>query len=90
MLTCELQIYEKRTTVVKESEKEKWSMLSFQYMTEESDDDEEPNAIVLHKLSWRSESKLCCNAMFTMCIIYSPQQIHRYFGQESRTCSIKV
>lgn len=49
-------MYEKRTSVVKETEMEKWSMLSFQYMTEESDD-EEPNTIVLHKLTWRSESK---------------------------------
>ena len=27
-------------------------------MTEESDDEEEPNRIVLHKLEWRSESKV--------------------------------
>ena len=33
---CE-QVYERRTAVVKESEKEKWSMLSLQYMTEKSD-----------------------------------------------------
>lgn len=53
-----LQTFDRRTSVVKESEMDHWKMLSYQYMTEESDANDEPNAIILHKLEWRSESKL--------------------------------
>ena len=42
---------------MKEAELERWGKLSYHYMTEESDDPEEPNHIVMHKLEWRSESK---------------------------------
>ncbi len=44
--------------MVKEGEMERWKCLSYLYMMEESDDPSDPNAIVLHKLQWRSESKL--------------------------------
>ena len=43
--------------MVKEAEIERWQMLSYQYMTEESDAADEPNVIILHKLEWRSQSK---------------------------------
>ena len=36
---------------------EKWNCLSLAYMTEESDDEDNPNGIVEHKLEWRSKSK---------------------------------
>ena len=42
---------------MKESELERWNKLSFQYMTEESDDDNDTNVIISHKLEWRSESE---------------------------------
>lgn len=35
-----------------------WKNLSFKYMTEESDDAEDENAVIEHKLTWRSQSKL--------------------------------
>lgn len=34
-----------------------WRELSFSYMTEESDDPDDQNLIVQHKLPWRSESE---------------------------------
>lgn len=34
-----------------------WKHLSLEYVTEESDDQENPNGIIEHKLSWRSDSK---------------------------------
>ena len=34
-----------------------WKFLSLVYMTEESDDPDNPNGIVEHKLEWRSDSK---------------------------------
>ena len=37
---------------MKESEKEKWLMLDYQYMTEESD---HSDGVVQHSLSWRSD-----------------------------------
>lgn len=40
-----------------EREKKYWKYLNVYYMTEESDDPDSP-AIMEHKLSWRSESKL--------------------------------
>lgn len=43
---------------MKENELERWKQLSYLYMTEESDDPDDSNIIVYHKLTWRSESKL--------------------------------
>lgn len=34
-----------------------WKLLSLGYVTEESDDDDNPNGIIEHKLPWRSDSK---------------------------------
>ena len=42
---------------MKEAELDRWKHLSYNYMTEESDA-EDPNQIALHKLDWRSESKI--------------------------------
>ena len=50
--------------VVQEAEAKHWKQLGIDYMTEESDDPTDPNAIVIHPLPWRSESKglvFCCN-----------------------------
>ena len=38
---------------------ERWQMLSYQYMTEESDAADEPNVIIFHKLEWRSQKLIC-------------------------------
>ena len=35
-----------------------WQFLSLAYITEESDDPENPNGIIEHKLTWRSSSEL--------------------------------
>ena len=52
------QVYGKRKRAVKEGqEMERMMSHSHFYMTEESDDADDPNTIVLHKLQWRSESK---------------------------------
>ena len=34
-----------------------WHKLSLSYVTEESDDPDNPNGIIEHKLLWRSQSK---------------------------------
>ena len=46
-----------------------FSLLLGLYMTEESDDDEETNVIVLHKLEWRSDSK--SDVIIQLCIFVS-------------------
>lgn len=51
------QKFDKRSTVVTENEWEKYRRhLSYLYMTEESDDADNTNTIIEHKLSWRSNS----------------------------------
>ena len=43
------------------SESEKyWNKLSLAYVTEESDDPDNPNGIIEHKLPWRSPSRFFC------------------------------
>ncbi len=42
---------------MKPAEKEKWDSLSYLYMTEESDDCMDSEAIIVHKLPWWSRSK---------------------------------
>ena len=44
--------------MVTKGEREKyWKHLNLMYLTEESDDPENPNGIIEHKLPWRSQSK---------------------------------
>ena len=55
--------------MVTKNEMEKyWKFLSIAYVTEESDDPDNPNGIVEHKLAWRSESEFH--------ITYLPHYIH--------------
>ena len=54
-----LQKYQNRLVVVKPAEMIHWKQLTLEYMTEESDDPEDDNVIIEHKLQWRSESKCC-------------------------------
>ena len=52
--------------MVKPAEMVHWKQLSLEYMTEESDDPEDDNVIIEHRLQWRSESKCC--SMHYMCL----------------------
>ena len=53
-----VQKFARRSAVATTQEKEKyWKHLSLYYVTEESDDPENPNGIVEHHLPWRSESE---------------------------------
>lgn len=63
------QRYERRGTVVTEKEMKLWRAMSYSYMTEESDDPENPNNLVIHKLPWRSDSKyrFICDLMLPLC-----------------------
>ena len=52
-----VQLYVSRKKFLKnEQESEKWSQIDFQYMTEESDGDDD--CISQHKLTWRSSGIL--------------------------------
>ena len=51
------QKFYNRTAVVKPSEMIHWKLLTLEYMTEESDDPDDDNVIIEHKLQWRSDSK---------------------------------
>ena len=56
-----------------------WSQLTVDFMTEESDNDDDGNLLVVHQLQWRSKS-MCNNfsAVFTVCKV---ELIHaNYFG----------
>ena len=54
-----LQNFKRRTSAVTKNEMDKyWKHLSIMYMTKESDNSDNPNGIVEHKLLWRSKSKL--------------------------------
>ena len=52
-----LQKLENRGLVVKETELPRWKQLTIFYMSEESDDNSDPQSIVLHQLEWRSKRK---------------------------------
>ena len=41
--------------MVKKEEMKYWEQLSLSFMTEESDDENDPNCIIEHKLTWRSK-----------------------------------
>lgn len=47
-----------------------WRHLSLEYVTEESDDAENPNGIIEHKLSWRSNSKIQFNVVMTLLLLF--------------------
>lgn len=50
------QKFDRRSVVVMESEKKYWKELSVEFMSDESDDDNDSNIFIVHQLSWRSES----------------------------------
>lgn len=50
------QKFDRRSVVVLESEKKYWKELSVEFMSDESDDENDSNTFVIHQLSWRSES----------------------------------
>ena len=54
-----MQKYDRRSEVISDREIEYWNQLNLQYMTEESDGDDEEGlkVLVVHKLKWRSQSK---------------------------------
>ena len=56
------QKFDNRKSVVWDTEVQYWEVLSLDYMTEESDDELDPNHIVEHKLPWRS------NGQFDVCV----------------------
>ena len=56
------QKFENRALVM-ESEMKYWSQLTVDFMTDESDDGGDTNALVVHQLHWRSRSK--CTIMLT-------------------------
>lgn len=54
--------FKRRTGVVTPMEMEKyWQFLDLYYMTEESDDPDNTNGIIEHKLQWRSKRKCVAN-----------------------------
>ena len=56
---------------MKENEKERWLKLTYRYMTEESDDEENSNSIILHKIEWRSDSEFKCPFTCMHCLLYT-------------------
>ena len=58
MQICNLiiQAFDRRKTTVTKKEQQYFDQLSLDYITEESDDEETGKTIILHKLTWRSES----------------------------------
>lgn len=60
------QKYERRETVVTEKEMKLWKAMSYSYMTEESDDPENSNNLVIHKLPWRSDSEYIQTSNLTL------------------------
>ena len=61
-----MQKFKRRTGVVTSVEMEQyWQHLNLYYVTEESDDAENPNGIIEHKLPWRAKrrSKEYCNSI---------------------------
>lgn len=49
-----LQKFHNRQSVILNEEEKYWNDLSLEFMTEESDDEDDPNSIIEHKLPWRS------------------------------------
>ena len=56
-LSCLTQKFDNRALVVLDSEKKYWEKLSVDFMTEESDDNDDTNALIVHQLQWRSKRR---------------------------------
>ena len=55
-----LQKFENRAIVVKQSEMKYWEKLRIDDMSEESDDPDDPNTLIIHKLQQRSQGTKPC------------------------------
>ena len=51
------QKFNNRALVVLPNEMNHWKQISVDFMTDESDDSDDPNVLVIHELTWRSRSK---------------------------------
>ena len=49
--------FENRALVVQHSEEPRWKQLSIEYMSEESDDESDSLAVVVHQPEWCSKRK---------------------------------
>ena len=58
IVTVPLQKCVNRTLVVAQAEMERWKHLSLEYMSDEGDDEENPQVVIIHPLSWRSKCML--------------------------------
>ena len=56
-----MQKFCNRASMVQSSENKYWEQLTLEYMTEESDDSDDPAVIVEHQFPWRSQRM--CNTM---------------------------
>ena len=63
------QKFDRRSVVVLESEKKYWKELSVEFMSDESDDENDSNTFVIHQLSWRSESQFVRPVISCSCTI---------------------
>ena len=52
-----IQKFENRALVVTQTEMVRWKQLSIEYMSQESDDDSDNLAVVVHQPQWRSKGK---------------------------------
>ena len=59
-LLLKLQKFDNRKSVILNEEVKYWDDLSLEFVTEESDDEDDPNCIIEHKLPWRSTGTSVC------------------------------
>lgn len=52
-----LQKFSNRASVVQPSEAKFWEQVKVEFMTEESDDPDDPTVIIEHRISWCSKRK---------------------------------
>ena len=67
-----LQKFENRKSVILSDELQYWDDLSLEFMTEESDDEDDFNCIIEHKLPWRSTGmSIILVTVYNVCILAS-------------------
>ena len=61
-----------------------WKDVSLEFMSEESDDPDNPNVLIIHKLPWRSKGNLSWPYNIIIVIIITSSELNQFLMKDTK------